>query len=41
MEEDLEIVKSSFSQAGAEKNLKIIKLQPQQSFEQLYSTWLQ
>ncbi len=41
MEEDLAIVKSSFSQAGAEKNLKIIKLQPQQSFEQFYSTWLQ
>ena len=41
MEEDLAIVKSSFTQARAEKNLKIIKLQPQQSFEQFYSTWLQ
>ncbi len=41
MEEDLSIVKSSYAQAQAERNLKIIKLQPQQSFEQLYSTWLQ
>jgi hypothetical protein len=41
MEEDLAIVKSSFTQARAENNLKIIKLQPQQSFEQFYSTWLQ
>ena len=40
LENDLAIIKSSFAQARAEKNFMISKLQPQQSIEQFYSTWL-
>lgn len=40
MEEDLAIVKSSFSRAQAEQNLKVVTLQPQQDIKQIYSIWL-
>lgn len=40
LEEDLAIIRSSFSQAQAEKNLKVITLQPQEDIKQIYSTWL-
>ncbi len=41
MEEDFEIVNSSYINARAEKNLKIVKLLPKQNLKETYSTWLQ
>jgi len=41
VEEDMDIVKSSFSRARAENNLKIVKQGQQQDIRQIYSKWLQ
>lgn len=41
IEEDFAIVNSSYINAQAEKNLKIVKLLPKQDLKEIYSAWLQ
>ncbi len=40
VDEDLNVVKSAFSQAKAEQNLKLLTIQPEQDIKEIYASWL-